>query len=231
MNRLIINKYEVAIFPKDFYVSDLNSLMQEFKKIDVFANGVNTIIPLPPNAPREIPRLLLSSKDKLIGCNVTFDKINVYWLNSNEKANFSKPVAEITSLINTISQTIFSHTGTRRAKRIGFIKEYYIETDEPVGIVKGKTVSDTIASDLKDFILQLTFKLENLSSYSNCNEVVILNSGGMKQTEKKKVLMLTHDINTIQTEEVNWDSQQISQFITEAYSKSDKKSLKERFFV
>lgn len=228
---LVINKYEVALFPKDFFASDLNLLLQELKKIDVFTDGVNTLIPIPNNAPREIPRLLLRSKDTTIGCNISFEKINIFWLNTKEKVSFTKSTSELNSIVDKISSILLSHTPTKKVRRVGFIKEYYYETEEPVKIISGKTIYDSVSDNLKDFILQFTYKLGDLNSYSDCNEVVIINSNAVKQIDKKKVLMITHDINTIQTQDISWGIQDIRDFITETNAKSDKENLVERFLV
>ncbi len=230
MTNLVINKYEVALFPRDFYASDLNTLLLELKTINAFKNGVNTLIPIPPDVPREIPRLILRSKDQSIGCNISFDKANLFWLNTKEKDDYSQTIDTIKKLTNQVGSVLMKHTPTKKVWRVGFIKEYYLES-EATALIKGKTLVENLGNNLKDYLLQFTYKLENMTIHNNCNEVVIINSNAIKLTDKKKVVMLTHDINTVPTPPIDWDLNQIADFISEANDNSKPEELKARFFI
>ncbi len=226
---LVINKYEVALFPKDFYIGDLSLLFDEAKKIPIFADGTNITIPLPPDAPREIPRVLLKSKDDSVVCNIGFDKANIFWINKKDSFTFKKNLPEILESVKKLSDIILSHTPTHKFKRIGYIKEYYYESDTPVSLIIGKTIYKEITSKLREVFFQLTYD-RNLKIYNDCNEVIFINSNAKKETDGKKVIVITSDINTIPSRDVNMDGKDIENFIKEADTLSDKKDLCDRFF-
>ena len=228
IKKLIVNKYEIVLFPKDFYVSDISSLLEESKKIDIFSDGANSIIPLPPNAPREIPRILLRSKDSSIQCNIGFDKVNIVWVNSKESEGFKKSLADILNLTVELSEVLFPHIPTHTVKRIGYIQEFFAAYEKPLDIISETVLGGEVKTDLKEFTCQLLYGLQ-LETYSECNQVFTLATGKKQTGEKENVLMLTNDINTLQTKDVNWKIEEIKKFITEVNRKSDKKDLGARF--
>ena len=228
-NDLVINKYEVALFPKDFSTSDFNSLLEEIKKsLVMFADGFNTVIPVPLDAPREIPRILLRSKDNVIACNISLEKVNISWFNRKEIPGFTKSITEINSDIEKLSEILLLHTPTRRMKRVGYIKEYYLVSENPVEVLPNSNIGSKVKENLREFIFQLTYDF-SMSMYSNCNKVIILGKGKKQTGEKENVLMLTSDINTLQTKDVSWTTEDIKKFITEADKNSNKNDLYELF--
>ena len=205
-------------------------MLEEIKQnVKVFNDGINTIIPVPNDAPRDIPRILLRSKDSSIGCNISFNKINIFWLNTKEKTIFKIPIIDIQNLTEKLSSIILPLTPIKKVKRVGYINEFFYESENPVRLIEGKTIYKRVTKKLKDFAFRFTYKLE-LKIHLNCNKVITINSRGKKQTEEKKVIMLMDDINTSQRDDVNWGIQEIKNFIKEADKKIDKSVLMKSFF-
>ncbi|MDP2671651.1 MAG: hypothetical protein Q8P13_04320 [bacterium] len=227
---LVINKYEVALFPKDFYISDLNILLEEIRDgVDVFSDGNNIILPIPSTAPREIPRLLLRSKDNSVACNLSFDKINIQWINQTEISSFSLPLDKIQDLVGKLSDIIFHHSPSQnKMKRVGYIKEIFFLSQNPTKDISETVFKERLTENLRTFLFNLTFNL-TLNNI-DCNQVVTIGDGIKNVGNKGKVIMLMKDINTRQDKDMNWDSEKIKTFIQEADNKLDKKDMYSSIF-
>lgn len=226
--KLYVNKYEVALFPQNFIVEDLNSFLEEIKKeLTIFSDGNNIILPLPKNAPSDIPRILLKSKDNSVACNLGFEKINISWFNLAESYKFPVQVNKIKEIVETLSDIIFRHTAPdSKMKRVGYIKEIFFITENPTKEIENKV--DT--KKLRNFLFRLTydFKLKNIPN--PCNKVIVAVDGVKQTGRKEKVIILQSDINTLQTERINWETQKIKEFIEEADKESSNNAIYYQFF-
>jgi hypothetical protein len=222
-----INKYEVALFPNDFVHSDFNALLEEIKKSLPEFDGLNIVVPVPSNAPKEMPRLILKSKNGILACNVSLEKTSIAWLNKKQTRKFKRPISEIQSTIIKLSDILLHHTPTYKMKRVGFIKEFVLETDEPVILVTGRTIYKKIAKNLRNYNFGFTYNL-TLKAWQNCNEVITIGDA-KKEKGKERALMVMDDINTFQEDDVNWGTENIKQFLQEADGKIDVNSLFKRF--
>lgn len=228
--KLIVSKYEVALFPKDFYSSDFNELLEEIKVGISDFDGTNIVIPVPKDAPREIFRLILKSKDNGIECSISLEKISISWRNLDEKNEFNKTLDEIKSLVERLATIILNHTSTKKMARIGYIKEFFYVSEKPIDLLSGKTVFVKIAKGVRNFFFQFTYDLE-LGIWERCNEVITIGSGKKTTTVGKKstALMLMDDINTFQGDDVKWGIGKVKEFIDEADEKIKESDLLSRF--
>jgi len=80
-----IRQIQFAIFPKNFSLSDKIKLATDLKiKTSNLFDGEPTIWSLPIDAPLEIPRIILPSKDGKYVCNISLQRIDLLFNLSNE---------------------------------------------------------------------------------------------------------------------------------------------------
>jgi hypothetical protein len=228
---IIINKYEVALFPKDFYISDLDILLEELKEeVDIFSEGNTVKIPIPTDAPRDIPRLILRSKNNSIVCNFGFDKVNIVWLNLRELSSFSVSIGEIQRIIEKLSNVILRHTPPpSKMKRIGYIKEIFFLSTTPSKEISRTIFKEKLIENLKSFIFRLSYsiKLEQLE----CNDVTSIGDGIKHTGDKEKVIMVMKDINTLPNTDMSWNATQIKKFISNVDAILEKNDIYKNLFT
>lgn len=221
-SELIINKYEVVLFPNDFYTSDMNSFFEELKKelVDIF-DGNNILFPFFPNVPRDIPLIVLKSKNNSISCNFSLNKVDFFWLNLKEEADFLTPVKDIEKVIKKITSILFRYT-KKKIKRVGFIKEVFFESQNPAKAISNIILKEKLTNKMNSYFIRLGYNFSFDGISLPCNEIITV-SDGVKQTGTKgKVVIFSKDINTSQKDDANWGLTEIMTFI----KKSDEEKLK-----
>ena len=74
-----VQKIQLTLFPKNFNLVDKIKVANDLKvKMEGLFNGKSTILPLPIDAPLEIPRIILQSKDNFFGCNIAIPRIDFF---------------------------------------------------------------------------------------------------------------------------------------------------------
>lgn len=222
----IINKYQIAIFPNNFFSENLIGITEKINnKISIF-NGTNSVLPVPPNAPRDIPRILLRSEDNSIRCDISFDKINLVWSNRSEAETFNISISERLSIAETV---IDACNPGETIKRIGWITEFFYETENFVQNLSPGLIAKKVLENINNLYINFEYRL-SLNSFSNCNQVVTLGNGFKDSGNKGPVVLLTNDINTHQSENVNWRIEKIKEFASEAEKLSNTEMLFKKYF-
>ncbi len=224
---LFINRYEIVLFPKDFYTTSFNSLLTEITESIQEFDGINIVIPTPSDAPREIPRILLRSKNNILTCNLSMDRVNIAWLNSHDDVKFEQSISNIKIIVEKLSNILLSYTKTKTVKRVGYIKELYYPADRAISVITNSTLHKKVVKDLKTFLLRFSYE-KKLKSWPNCNEIVIV-SDATTGKDKRKVILVTADINTHQDDDVEWETDKVLDFIEEANTEIRNKDLINRF--
>ncbi len=109
------------------YVSDLDDLKRDLEnQVHAFTDCEFLVIPIPREAPRDIPRISISSKDKSIICNISFDKINIQWVNRPETSEYSISETNLYKTTKELSDVILRYTSQKgKIRRVGYIKEIF----------------------------------------------------------------------------------------------------------
>lgn len=223
--QFVINKYEVAIFPDDFYSSNLVDITSQVEKSVPELDGIKTVLPIPSNAPRELPRILLRSKNGILNCDISFDKIDIYWLNKSENPKFVIPILKRIQIATNIVTNVLKQ---ETIKRVGLITEFFKITDSAPQDMTSKVLHKNIIKELKNFNINLTYKI-TLNTHQNCNQVVNIGNGLKTTGNKEQVMLISHDINTHQLDFLKWDMRQVKAFLTEADGKSNINEIYNRF--
>ena len=224
--KLIINKYQIAIYPNNFFSENLIGITQKINNKTSIFNGMVSVLPVPSNAPRDVPRILLRSKSNSVRCDISFDKINLVWNNKSEVEAFNVPISERLSLAEIIIEAC-NPEGT--IKRIGWITEFFYETENFVQNISPGLITNKVLENINNLYINFEYHI-SLDSFSHCNQVVNLGNGSKNSGDKGPVVLLTNDINTHQSENVDWKIEKIKEFATEAERLSNIETLFEKYF-
>lgn len=218
-------KYEVALFPNEILGArqgeGWNQIFTQLVSIPCFSNGNNTILPIPADAPSEIPRIILNSRDGRNVCHIGPNKISIFWENVNDDQSFAVPVEERVSLTSEVINAI-----NCSIKRIGSIHAFYFitNTTDPV---RSEVFQENACRELRDYNLNLTYDLTLLET--SCNQVLQI-SNGQRNATGENVTMVMADLNTHQGNSLNWGISNVQNFLGEAESFLSEESVFNKIF-
>lgn len=225
--RQVINEnYQFSIFPNNFIETDLKNLLEKLKTIPKFSNTNNKIIPVPTEAPREIPRIILESTDKDVLVEISFDKVTITWKNISDSSGWD---VNGTVLKDDISILINKFLSTNYIKRIGFVKKIFFDYSDLESEMVKKITTKNITKDLQEFNFGLTYNF-SLPIFNECNKVKIIEKAKTIK-DNKDVITITTDINTHQDRDINWIGvKNINLFIDQTMPFLEKNTIVSDFF-
>jgi len=200
-----------------FFQSDFTGSFEDFsqKLKDKFNESkITQYMPIPTDAPSEIPRLVLG-----------YEKFNIN-VSKNRLDLFSKDFELIKTIVSDISNVLLN-TLSLSVGRIGFVKSYFI--DGTIENLKKLFIEEKIKKlDLKEVNIRFNEK-KNIENY-DCNNIENLSNGYMTKKqldgsdEKKSGIIVTRDINTIaeKIKETKFSKEQINKLIDAFSKESDK---------
>jgi|GEM_PF-1592395 len=128
-----IKKIQFALFPKNFNPVDKSKIAQDIKiQTNNIFDGEDTILPLPIDAPFEIPRIILKSKSGNLSCNISLSRID-FFRNTNSEDKLSDIKDELIKTISQIS-SYFIDNSSVLIGRMGFVVDFNFNTGEDGGI-------------------------------------------------------------------------------------------------
>jgi len=168
-----VQHIQFAIFPKNFSISDKIKLATGLREKtgDLF-DGEPTILPLPIDAPLEVPRIILQSKDGLSRCNISLRRIDVFL---GYKKGVVDNIARAKGITNTITDYFITDCGINIG-RIGFVATFLSE----------------FISDANEFIKE---KLFNNSKFINQTKIrnisaVINNAFSIEKYDLSRIIKI-----------------------------------------
>ena len=190
---LVAELYQVNLFPKDFFLSDIKSLYSNLVLLPQFKDGKNQIIPIPSDAPREIPRITLMSKDAGLECVVGFEKISITWRNTGDTVDW-----DVTNtVIETVTKTIIDYTyGKIPTNRVGLVYRFYTQFStkaESVSSFANLLNKKSLLASATEVNLSITTDI-NIGSITECNKVVNVMTT-KRLVDEKPAVTIQADLN------------------------------------
>jgi len=182
MNETLI-QMQIVWFFKDDYTNNFEKLSLEIKNL-LGEPKISQYIPIPSDAPSNLPRLTL-----------VYDKFNI---------NIAKNRADLfidnndTELINKISNTLIDKS-LILIGRVAMVKTIFL--DGNINDLKNNLADDKKSIDLKEITIRIN--REKLINNYKCNNIEIINTGFVedKITKiKKHGIIVMRDINTLSEE-------------------------------
>lgn len=172
-------------------------------------------MPMPQNAPPEIPRIVLNSQDGTWKLEVSLERTNIIFF---KPLNLFVDVPDINAFGKFVQDLFKAYKIKTQIKvqRLAFVTERYCE-------IKDNTPSQFIASRYcKEEYLQNifhnpdAFELHTLKKYQyegfHINSWVRLKSSNLADDVKTPILLLINDINTFSEPIVNYSESDIERF-------------------
>ncbi|MDO8565819.1 MAG: hypothetical protein Q7S04_01365 [Candidatus Moranbacteria bacterium] len=173
---------QTALFFKENFSRSFEEISLKIKNV-IAGEPVTMQLPVPPNAPPEVPRLILNYEGK-IAINVAKNRIDFFYSNfSNEKDTIIKIFNEITNLGLIIG-------------RVGFVKNIFLD-DNNIEDIKKYLVEDKSNKllNLKEISIRVNtfkkigeFECNNIQNIANGK----INSNGVIEDG----VLVVRDINT-----------------------------------
>lgn len=191
----IIKKIQTAIFVKNFQIQNeyekSNLLLNLREKVGDIFNGQPIIIPVPNDAPPEIPRMVLNSVDNLYSCNIALNRSDVFLnvsghIEKDEGSLFEKQKK------NSLKMIEFLRDNNATIIRIGFAVDVDYQNQESVEFLRNKFLKEDKFFSPKElsFIYNKESRTENTSIVMN-NLITISGKKGIN------IIKTQIDINSL----------------------------------
>jgi len=223
---LRVRKFLGGIFTPDFNIS--NSLKVANTAMEMLGerlDGTPSILPIPQDAPGDIPRILLSSSDKKVGLSVSLQRTN---LSCEIPFGFDTGEVDINEY-SAIAAQFFSGYRKRldlRVQRMGFVTERMEVGNDPLKYLLEKFCNKSQIEKGRPFYNAKRFEIHSLKKYEwegfSINSWVRLKylPVRMKETEKfEPILLVANDLNTLGSDEdrgANFAESDIERFYLKA---------------
>ncbi len=177
-------------------------------------DGDPLILPLPPNAPPEIPRLRLKNSDETFVCNISMNRIDCIYNSTPQSVLLPQPALseKYQSAVADLAEVIKANYGAT-IFRLGFIPSFMIELHNQTS---GEYIQQNFIK-AGTFRHAVDFQLNVLNRYTNddfeLNKWIKFNQirMGDEKTNKSRLVIL-FDINTVTEVFYNLGGPQISKF-------------------
>lgn len=202
------SKSIITVFSDGLRNQNFDTVYSEITKIQSFVDGINTKLPLRKDAAEEIPRIIVTSADGKINCQIGLQKIQMEWL--------PDALQDTNAAVNLVSEILEKAIGSSGIGRVGNIREYVLE----VGAKQSFTsfLRPGILENLKTleaFSFDLTLKDQISGSDGKqiqCNRFARLVSA-TRDIDKQKLIVVMIDFNTRPEEQLFWSIADFREFI------------------
>ena len=172
---------QVGLFFKQDFSGSFEEASISLKKV-LGSEAGTQILPIPTNAPSEIPRLILNIPGVVL--NFAKNRVDIFAPFTNNQENIQK-IVEI--IIKDLKISI---------GRIGFVANYFMEGD--LNTIKNIVAPEKIDKlNLKEISLRINTSVK-IGGYS-CNSIQSIQNGEIEKgnVNKKSGIIINRDVNTL----------------------------------
>jgi hypothetical protein len=127
--KLDITNIQVALFSPGIDLSDKLALAQNIKKeTGSLFNGESIVLPIPNDAPAEIPRIVLKNKNGQISLNISSNKVDIFLKpapNTSIRQSYNEVKKEFEGLLKFLFKT-----GAFLTQRVGYVLHLQAKVDQ-----------------------------------------------------------------------------------------------------
>lgn len=216
--RLLISSMQAAIFCSELLISNKEEFIYHVvQETNDFLKGEPTILPIPDDAPPEIPRIILKSKTYPYSCNFCKNRFDFFY-KEQEKPN--KTLEEVFPNFRNILDRLIAYVKTSlniKVIRLGFIPNFVIELKESGNeYLLREYLHPNLFLNPYEVQINILHKLE-LEPFK-VNRWIKLKPLRMRSNIKDdRRILIEIDINTLSEEMHDFSPDQIKQFIVFAY--------------
>lgn len=179
---------QIALFFKEQIITDrpdikFRAISEKFS--DIF-NNMPTQFPVPPNAPQDIPFMIMTSKNNLNTCNISKSRID---FTTNELSNIEN-VGLLLSYIEEVSKI-------QDIIQFGFVMNYFDKRNDGSKLITDKFLK-TSDENLKDIALRLNKQVKINKENFNCHITISdVKQRTLTTNDIQKGILIQKDINNI----------------------------------
>ena len=189
MNEKLIH-LQLALFYKevelrpDLKFSGLNSAM-----LNMF-DMMPTMLPLPPDAPPEVPLVILKGSTNGYTCNISRNRIDLIYNPQKQDQNATENINDFISKAKVFSKYVFDNQDN---VRFGLVSRYFIQNEKPIEAIKKKYLKNSFG-DLKE--LNLRFNKGKFQFGIDLNDIVEISSViEIVNNKANEGILIQRDIN------------------------------------
>jgi len=196
---------QVSIYTPEvlFNKNGILALMIE-KYPDVF-NGDTVSIPIPDDAPEEIPRIILNSKDATIKCEIARSRFSMF-CGPGDDLYIDNQIEGFLDFCHKIVETYVAYTKATIG-RLAIVINKYIDQADPQNTLAGHFCRDQwlqeVFTNLSEFEIHALKKIKldefTVNSWVRCKSGKLENK---KKDIRLEIIFIIQDINTL-AEELN----------------------------
>lgn len=216
-----IGSLQVSIFTPEVLFSKTKILERMMSCFGDHLDGDTVSIPIPGDAPKEIPRITLCSGDGKLKLDIAESRVNIFrYLNDNEAGVDTNEFFDFSlRIIREYKNFTRSIIG-----RLALVTERFISNQKPASTLADYFCGRKSAKEL--FGQSLNFEIHSHKKYRlkefNINSWVRFKTGTLKKNSKPIILVM-QDINTLaeELEETDFGIEQAEIFLRAAYKKQE----------
>lgn len=226
---IFIRRISVVLFG-DIALSDRIEVAQSLNKApkNLF-NGEPAILPLPDDAPLEIPRIILRSKDERFGCHVSPRRLE---LSLTQRKGENKRLEEVQDdFLNQLANIARAVKTELRVKveRVGIVVNSAVFPEEfPVDFLMKKFLKSGTIVDPRELNLNFLHKFA-LGEFkvNRWHRFRCLSPEGKETLGETDALLIETDVNTVSEIKYDFGAEQIPVFCSQVFTfmESDLESL------
>jgi hypothetical protein len=189
-------KVQLALFFKNTLDRPDEEYMNLNKEMNNLFNNTPTIIPVPDDAPKDIPVVQLSSKEKGYRANISRKRADLFFdPNKNDKND--KNIDEIMKDFNIkVDNFIDFFVNICRINRMGFVVDNIFISKDSVKKINKRYLKEDLSDSLE---LKLRFNRRNKINQFNYNNITDISNVKVNIDNKEKTGILIHkDLNNVQ---------------------------------
>lgn len=217
-NRTDKESYEAILWQSAFFVSNIDlsdklEVANKVKKALDILDGDPTVLPIPNDAPLEIPRIILTSKSKVFSCNISPERID-FVINKSKaietQSNFNLE-EEIIKKSVILASLIFKSLKWS-VHRLAFISKFKYKPEAGVLNFMESLLSEDFGANSAELQINRLrrLKVDNFKS-NHWIRFLSQNSG----TPNEFILILS-DINTLKMEKYSFNEDSSKSFFSTA---------------
>ncbi len=219
MQRFRITRLQASIFTPDLNItSSLKFLNFIDESLGSVLDGNPSSLPIPQDAPADIPRIQASSADDKWKLNLSLARTDLFYVNPFiheaeilEEKDFSKIVADFFSE--------FQEHFDLRVQRLAFVTDRASEINNPSRYIVDNFCKEELKQEGRPFDNVGQFEIHTLKKYQwlnyKINSWVRIRSTGLKAETIIPIVLFTNDLNTLSSDEDSdkqFDSPEIKKF-------------------
>jgi len=174
--------------------------------IGKYVGGEPSILPVPKDAPSEIPRIMFSSSDKKWALNISPERTNLFYNIPPTSTEEMITIEEFSSIASVFFGDYQRKLGSR-VKRIAFVTERLTIRDDALDYVLGRFCNEKQITKGQPFFNAKRFEIHSLKKYAwgnfNINSWVRTKFLPIKigDGETAPGILVINDLNTLSSDE------------------------------